>query len=149
MVQEEMSFKEKLYGHTPDARQWPVTIAHIEPSAQVSLKKIYFLVIFRFVYTILTNFSSCLVIWWPLNRPLLIKNQVLALKKIVYTRNLEILDLAWITNIFRENEWDSSLEHPKHISKPMCKKVIVIRNFPIFLARRWGMDCSFSPGNVR
>ena len=36
VVQEEMSFKEKVYERTTDRR--PITIAHLEPSAQVILK---------------------------------------------------------------------------------------------------------------
>ena len=41
VVQEEMSFKEKVYGRTHDGRttdngQRPITIAHIEPSAQLN-----------------------------------------------------------------------------------------------------------------
>ena len=34
VVQEEMSFKEKVYGRTTDDGQRPITIAHIEPSAK-------------------------------------------------------------------------------------------------------------------
>ena len=35
VVQEEMSFKERVYGRTDD-RQKQITKAHLEPSAQVS-----------------------------------------------------------------------------------------------------------------
>ena len=39
-VIQEMSFKEKVYGRTDDGQtdegQRPITIAHLEPSAQVS-----------------------------------------------------------------------------------------------------------------
>ena len=40
VVQEEMSFKEKVYGWTDDGRtkddrQRPITVAHLEPSTQV------------------------------------------------------------------------------------------------------------------
>ena len=42
VVEEEMSFKEKVYGRTHDGRtddgRRPITIAHIVPSAQVSSK---------------------------------------------------------------------------------------------------------------
>ena len=35
VVQEKMSFKEKVYGRLTDGQR-PITIAHLEPSAQVS-----------------------------------------------------------------------------------------------------------------
>ena len=36
VVQEEMSFKEKVYALQTDNRQRPITIPHLEPLAQVS-----------------------------------------------------------------------------------------------------------------
>ena len=38
VVQEEMLFKEKDYGQRTHGEQKPITIAHLEPSVQVSLK---------------------------------------------------------------------------------------------------------------
>ena len=35
-VQEEMSVKAKVYGETTDNGQSPITIAHLQPSVQVS-----------------------------------------------------------------------------------------------------------------
>ena len=39
VVQEEMSFKEKVYGRRTHDRPRPITIAYIEPLAQVSKKR--------------------------------------------------------------------------------------------------------------
>ena len=36
VVQEEMLLKERVYGQRTDDGQRPITIAHLEPSAQVS-----------------------------------------------------------------------------------------------------------------
>ena len=41
LVQEEMSFKEKVYGRRTDSRQRLITIAHLEPSAKEQMGLCY------------------------------------------------------------------------------------------------------------
>ena len=55
-------------------------------------------------FTILTTSSSCSIVWWPLNMHLLIKNQVLASRKNMFSSDISTL-LIYM-EIFRLNGHD-------------------------------------------